>query len=1144
MKKILIVVACSGIISLYFITISKKSEREEYEIFLRSHEYKIALNEGGEHSEENAKPDRPDLAFMQDFLRTMDPILKRPTPEILYEQNIGTANARDRKNSQSARTQATSLAQATVWEERGPSNVAGRTRAMLFDPADATKKKVWAGGVSGGLWFNNDITNAATSWNKVNDFWDNLSISCIAADPNNNQVMYVGTGEFEFFVRGGGIWKTTNGGTTWARLTTTTNFYEIRDIVVRNESGTSVVYAAVNPAFGDDNPVYTGGLYRSADGGSAWTQVLPSVIGGKSNLPTDIEIAADNSLWVGTKAISGSNSTIYQSSTGVAGGWSSKFVSTFTGQIELGTAPSNASLVYAILEDQGAVASILKTINTGVAWSSITEPQDADTNIPAEDFTRGQAWYDLTIAVHPTNANEVIVGGIDLFKTTNGGTTWAQLSKWWPGIAVTAPVVHADQHEILYRPGFPNEAIFGNDGGVYYGNNLNAGTSSASILSRNLDYNVTQFYTGALHPIVKNYMLGGTQDNGTQKFTQPGFGVTAEAYGGDGGACFIDQLNPAFQIVSYVYNDVHLSVDGGATFNIKLLDDANSGNFINNGDYDSNQKILFMAKDATSIYRLKNVTTTHTVGQITIPGLGSIVTAMRGSPFITTQSNLYVGTDAGRVFRIINAQATSPTISEITGAAFPMGTISSIAFGASENQITVTFFNYGVVSIWESRDGGTSWQNKEGNLPNMPVRWVEYHPQNSDQAYIATELGVWSTDNINVASPVWNSTNGGLANVRTDMLRIRKADGTLMASTYGRGVFTATIPAQLEQTITFAALPAKTFGDSPFTISATSTSQLPVVFISSDTMVAAVRNNSITIKGAGTATITATQNGNIYYKAATNVAQSLTIGKALQTITFPALNEKTINDQPFELTAIATSGLAVTYTSSNAGAATISGSKLTIKGVGKTTITGKQSGNNNYLPAADVSQELTIISRIIKLTGPLDFGDVVIGEKDSLNLIVENIGTAPVTISDIGYPSGYSGSVISSVNPVKIKVVFKPLKPEDYIGEITVNSNATSGNNKIAVTGTGISITDIEKYLIEKLLIYPNPANDWITITGYNFGQINNLNLTDQSGRTYSKSVSASDNEIRINIADLSVGVYIISIPINNRLYYKRFTKQ
>ncbi len=1141
MKKLAIatLIAATAAATLFYFGDTDNS-REEYEAFLRAHPYVIELAKGKKPGQRKRLKDRPDLAFMQDFIRTMDPALRRPAPELLREQNIRTAMIRDRRRPHTASDgQATSLSTGTAWEERGPSVVGGRTRALLFDPADPTSKKVWAGGVSGGLWYLADITDPSAVWEKVDDFWDNLSISCIAADPHNNQIMYVGTGESQVGMRGAGVWKTSDGGDTWASLPNTATFLQIRDIAVRNENGTSVVYAAVDVSSGDDNPDHNQGLYRSPDGGLTWTQVLPVLAGNfnRAHTPTDIEFG-DDEIWVGTMPTYGNastNSIIYKSTTGLAGSWQVHGQAT-TGQIELAVAPSNPDVVYAMLEDNFVVAEIIRTENNGASWANVAEPEDADTGIPADDFSRGQAWYDLTAAVNPDNEDELIVGAIDLFKSTDGGQSWTQISKWWAGIGVSAPVVHADQHAILYRPGFSNQAIFGNDGGVYYASNLAAGTLSISV--RNNSYNVTQFYTAALHPTETHYMLGGTQDNGTQQFTLSGFGSTTEVVGGDGGMCFIDQNDPHIQIASYVYNDISLSTDGGNSFS-QLISDMSSGNFINIGEYDSDHKVLYTAKTTDDLYQVTNINTTPDINTLDI-SMGAMPSALRVSPH---SADLYIGTDAGRLFRVGNAHTSNPDApEEITGAAFPNGSISGISFGVDDNQILVTFFNYGVINIWETRDGGATWVNREGNLPNMPVRWVEYHPHNPDQAYIATQLGVWSTDNINVAAPEWLPTNGGLANVRTDMLRVRKSDGIMMASTYGRGVFSALVPSQLAQEITFDALVEKTYGDEPFELTAVSTSELLVNFTSSDPAIASVEGTTVTIHNAGTVTITAEQEGNIYFASADPVAHTLVINKAEQSVTFDEPGEKAVNDIPFELTATSTSDLTVTFSSSDPDIATIEGKVVTLTGAaGTTTITAHQVGDNNYLPATDVSHDLTVVSRVLEITGENDFGEVIVGEQKFLEFVLEDVGTGSVAITATDAPESFSAEIVTEGNNRAVVVGFAPTEEKDYTATITLITNATSGPQSIEVIGKGLLITNAEESASTYITVHPNPAREWVILSGPRIGKLREVNLYDGRGQKHVRPAEPqSENEVRVDVESLPTGTYIIAVPDEKRIRYKK----
>jgi hypothetical protein len=1154
MKK-LSLIACAAVIAAIGYAVIQthsqpdndgRSSREAYEAMLRDHAFTKILNTPAPEEEgerEESEGDNPDRAMLQNFLMTMDPELLRPTPWVLREYNLSTAKFRDyEKNSEFA--QATSLATGTSWTERGPKQVGGRTRALMFDPNDANKRKVWAGGVSGGLWVNTNITDANTAWQKVDDFWDNLAVTCIAADPINSQIFYVGTGEGWFnadAVTGAGIWKTTNGGTSWTQLASTISYTFVNDIVVRNEGGVGVVYAGVQ-----NSSVANNGLFRSANGGTSWTQVLPASINNES--VTDIEIGKDNKLYVGARSKIGGSAAIYLSTHANGAVWTTQNYPSFDGRVEIACSPSSELVAYVVFENDNEVGSIKRTSDGGTNWTEINTPVDADLGIPADDFSRGQAWYDLVLTVHPTDPNICLVGAIDIFSTVNGGTSWSQISKWSNNSnlnTLNCSLVHADQHNIVFRPGFPNEIIVGNDGGVYYCTNITNAATTNVFSSRNLNYNVTQFYSAALHPSNSNFMLGGTQDNGTQKFTLTGFDNTVNAMGGDGGMCFIDQLNPQFQIGSFTGNNYRLSTDGGATFSTLLIDDDATGNFINQGDYDSNLKILYTGKSSTEIYRVTNVTTTRNLTSLPI-SLGSSASAFRVSPHATTVSNLYVGTMAGKLFKIANAQAASISPVEITGPLFPGGAISSIAFGASESQILVTFSNYGVNSVWETRNGGTTWTSREGNLPNMPIRWAEYHPQNFDQVYLATELGVWSSDNINVASPVWTSTNGGLANVRTDMLRVRKSDGMIMAATHGRGVFTAVIPSNLDQTITFNTITGtKTFGDPTFKLSAKSTSGLPITFLSSNPAVVTIADSTVTIVGAGSVQISATQPGNTYYAAATPQIQNLTINKANQTITFGALTEQDIDDPDFTLSATATSGLPVSYASSNAAVATVVGSTLSINGPGTATITASQSGNTNFNAATAVPQTLTVVTRVISLTGTLNFGEVFIGQSPELTFTISTSGTGGLNVTNIVYPDGYSGESEVVGNAIEVTVTFEPDDEGDFNGNIQVVSNATSGTSTIAVSGTAVLITSAEGDLDMDFTVYPNPATgQHIKIRSANTPP-KKVTFVDMSGKEWEEvTIPENENTVQVDISKLTTGTYIVKIPSANGYARKQIVKK
>ena len=311
------------------------------------------------------EPDMPGMATYQDFFTTMDPALGRVPMERMAAAFEQVRNDAGNPRLKSGRDLEWNIV---------PSNMGGRTRCIMYDPNDAGGNKVWAGAVTGGLWYNNNITSGLSSWVPVNDFWASLSISSITYDPNNTQTFYVGTGEpFTAIITyrestntGVGIYKSTDGGQTWDILPSTQNFKFISDIEVRNENGNSVIYAGVVSGVyqGEEHQsMPTDGLYRSADGGQSWVQVLPLIPG--SNRPyavADIEITSANRIMVGSKRNLNDDggSTILWSDQGIIGTWTvfDDYVSIIEndpdyyvpGRVMIGSAPSDPNIIYALFE--------------------------------------------------------------------------------------------------------------------------------------------------------------------------------------------------------------------------------------------------------------------------------------------------------------------------------------------------------------------------------------------------------------------------------------------------------------------------------------------------------------------------------------------------------------------------------------------------------------------------------------------------------------------------------------------------------------------------------------------------------------------------------------------------------------------------
>jgi len=805
----------SSLMAVLFLLKPESSFRDQYESFILK---KAAVLKHTENitEQELKSPDKPDEAAFLEYVKTVDPALGYVPKERLWKAYQYTEAKIDEQKA--LREYDPNI----TWEKTG-ANMGGRTRMMMFDPNDSSHKKVWAGGVTGGLWYTNDITNTNDEWTPVGDFWSNLAISCMAYDPVDPQVLYVGTGEAQtarIIYRessgvGAGIFKSNDGGENWELLDSTSGFKYITDIAVRNEDGTGVIYAGV--ASGtyqgiDHESMPSDGLYRSADGGMNWEQVLP-LIPGVSNTtytPADIEVTANGRIFVGTmENLNGQGgATVLFSDEGTSGSWI--IYDYYNAKIKtdnkynkpartiLAVAPSNPDRIYAqfaagyddvpfILYKGRYIAT---SNDAGVNWTQL--------NLPDSDWST-LAWHAFDLKVDPSDENSVFTGGLDLWKSSNTGNNWNHISDWslmyYGG---GNEYVHADQHNIQYMPGLPATAIFSSDGGVFLTNTANQ--NYPIFIERNQGYNTLQFYTCAISPTTgAEKYLGGLQDNGTLYYNGSPLDINDMVDGGDGAYCFWDQNEASIFITSVYYNQYSGWYNGNwQSYVDGINNNHRTGTFVSPADYDYKNNILysngvtFDGSFKNNIYKVSGIPT-NMYGQLVNLGTDSdlpfsAITYSKFSPFGT--ATLFVGTQSGKLYKVTNAQIF-PNAEEIGTSDFPTANISCIALGSSEDIILVTFSNYGVSSVWLTQDGGVTWMEKESNLPDMPVRWALFHPDNDDQALLATETGIWATNTLFEEETEWSPANDGLANVRVDMLRIRQADDVVLAATHGRGLATA-----------------------------------------------------------------------------------------------------------------------------------------------------------------------------------------------------------------------------------------------------------------------------------------------------------------------------------------------------------------
>lgn len=455
------------------------------------------------------------------------------------------------------------------WKQIGPDNYGGSTRAILFDNQNTDNPVVYAGSVTGGLW---KSTNLGTTWQKINMDTYNLNVSSMTQTSNGD--IYVGTGElfnvqnmtgldqlgFSTGFMGQGIFKSTDG----------ENFQVLSSAKPQpndvNSDWAFVSALANDPTSGRIYAATNTGLKYSNDGGSTWSTAKDSE-GNELTMNTlDVKVGADGNVvaCIDLKcyvSASGDVNSFSNHSTGD----SVSLPASGVGRIEFAIAPSDANVVYAsVAKDNGAVYNIYRSDDKGINWRIILP---GTTSVPI--FGTSQGIYDNAIAVFPDDPDRILIGGIDLWQgqkyQENGYFEFKAISE-----SITLPLastyVHENHHVYVFQPGTTNKFFIGTDGGVFKGE---YSLEEYSYETCNRNYYTTQFYSVA-NSGEKNYVIGGSQNNGT--LTLPGIGNTpGEAYqilDGPGGPCVISSIVPNILVASSDAGTILRSDDFGVNYSV------------------------------------------------------------------------------------------------------------------------------------------------------------------------------------------------------------------------------------------------------------------------------------------------------------------------------------------------------------------------------------------------------------------------------------------------------------------------------------------------------------------------------------------------------------------------------------------------
>lgn len=619
------------------------------------------------------------------------------------------------------------------WKPLGPSDAVGgtnmgRVTCIEFDPTNVNI--IYLCGADGGIW---KSINGGATWSPKFDSQLTLSVGDVAIDATNPKVLYVATSDpFGYGIPfwGGtysvGVMKSTDGGDTWTHtgLNWTVNQNRTIRRLVIHPTDPKILLAATSA-----------GLYRTADGGVTWSQILPAST-------YDVEFQQNN----GAIAYATTNQVLKSINAGAS--FSALSASCAGSRYNIEIARSNPKVLYTLCTN----GTVQKSTDAGATWAVVTAPG-----------VTLYGYYDNVLAVSPVSENIVYVAGFNIKRSTNGGSAWG-----------TVPVAgHVDNHVIKFAPGSSSTLFSGNDGGIFKSTN-----SGATWNSLNKGLAITQFYRIGISRTNPNIMVAGAQDNGNMKYTSGTFTNITNADGMQG---FIDWSNSNVIYAGIQYGGFYRSTNGGISFT--SISTPSSGDWVAPWCQDpSVANTIYAGTD--KVYKSINQGTTWVPVSGVLGGIG------RYRVLKVAHSNsqvIYAGSGT-KLYRTANGGGTWTDIT----AGLPVATnfLTDVAINDSNPDIAYATFSGYVAGekVYRTSNGGATWTNISGTLPNMPVNTIVYQMSAANGLYIGTDAGVYYRNDTLTS---WVPYKVGLPNVIVDDLQIHYGTKTIRAGTYGRGIWEA-----------------------------------------------------------------------------------------------------------------------------------------------------------------------------------------------------------------------------------------------------------------------------------------------------------------------------------------------------------------
>lgn len=637
-------------------------------------------------------------------------------------------------------------------------NVSGRVAAVAVDPSNSAH--VLTGAANGGVWESADRGN---TWSPRTDYDATTAVGALVFDRTNPRTVYCGLGEGNWWWwLGTGILRSTDGGTTWSPLCTAPfvgqGFYDLAIDPANNRhllAGT------------------TGGLYVSTDGGSTWTQRR-----GQATYSISMAPAGGPGAEILAASIDG-----VQRSTDGGTTWAAVALpgapTSYT-RVAVAIAPTDPTVAYAWAA--GAPYTFSGTNPTPYLWRRAGGTWTAQGAPPGA--ATGQAWYDWFLAIAPDNANQIFCGAISVHRGTLAGTTWT-----WLDIATktSGDSIHPDSHAIAFEPGNPNTIYVGNDGGLFQ-----SPDRGVTWVHRNNGLVISEFEYIALNFGTSRWLIGGTQDNGSDRWQgSPAWDHVAD---GDGGDCGVNRLAPATVFHTFYNMSPERSTssgDWGSWAGIPPPVPSGEGSpfyppfACSSTDGDT----IAMAGDA--LYVSRNSGTNWTRLAYPSAGSGSAVE-------IPNANTVLVGLGDGRMLR---TTWSGTAWSALAALATPRtgGTVSDIVVDPNNSsRIWATYSTVGGGRVWRSDNGGTSWTDHTGTLPNLPINAIQVDPSNANRAWVGASLGVYQTTD---GGTTWTSFAASLPNAFIGDLRFHPWARVLRAGTRNRGVWEIPVDGWMTQPV-------------------------------------------------------------------------------------------------------------------------------------------------------------------------------------------------------------------------------------------------------------------------------------------------------------------------------------------------------